>query len=193
MKNRERVILDALAKRREEPRNGPVRAWIFAEELRVSVGWMPIYEGVVDPAIKLGHEQRIDAFAFHTWPSKGYRRVAYEVKTSRADLKRELANPDKCAAALALSNLFYLVMDDSFNIEDLDLPDEWGVMRLVSGRRLRIVRRAPFRYTPIPPYSFMLSVARNLQARNDLDSPAWPEAPPSTSATSAGSNSERRT
>ncbi len=107
-----RLILDALRKRHDEPRNGLSRAWIYAEEVRVSTGFT--YgrhrgEELVEEAIRLGGEQSIDAFAFHIWPSKKYRRVAYEVKASRSDLKRELDQPHKCAAALALSNEFYLV------------------------------------------------------------------------------------
>jgi hypothetical protein len=152
---------------------------VYAEEVRISTGFTHLAsDGQIDDAIRLGGEQSIDAFAFHTWPSEKYRRVAYEVKASRSDLKRELDQPFKCAAALALSNEFYLVATTEV-VEDFTIPDEWGIMEwstsyqqlLIDGPphqpirgKLRITRRAPWRDTPLPPYSFMLSLARNLQA-----------------------------
>lgn len=121
--------------------------------------------GDMEEAVRIGAEQRIDAFALHTWPSKKYRRVAYEVKVSRTDLKRELDRPFKCAAALALSNEFYLVCDEEVDIAGFSLPQEWGIMRFSGSIRTTV--RAPWRDTPLPPYSFMLSLARNLQAETE--------------------------
>ena len=177
--NLTRLILDALRKRHDEQRNGLSRAWIYAEEVRVSTGFTHLAsDGQIEEAIRLGGEQSIDAFAFHTWPSKKYRRVAYEVKASRSDLKRELDQPHKCAAALALSNEFYLVAPTDV-LDGFTIPDEWGIIewtttaqqRLIApdeyepiAGKLRSTRSAPWRDTPLPPYSFMLSLARNLQA-----------------------------
>lgn len=161
-----RSILDALRRRHEEPRNGLARAWIYVEEVRVSTGFS-------------GSAQSIDAFALHTWPSKKYRRVAYEVKASRSDLRRELEQPWKCEAALGLSNQFYLVIPTGL-LEGIRIPDEWGIIEYVtteqmvladgssaSKGRLYTERGAPWRDTETPPYSFMLSVARNLQAKGE--------------------------
>ena len=183
--NPTRLILDALRLRHDEQRNGLSRAWIYAEEVRVSTGLdftrLPS-QNQIDDAIRLGAEQSIDAFAFHTWPSKRYKRVAYEVKASRSDLKRELNQPYKCAAALALSNEFYLVAPTDV-LEGFTLPDEWGTIEWATtaqqrllGRdeyepingKLRITRSAPWRDTALPPYSFMLSLARNLQAETSV-------------------------
>jgi hypothetical protein len=164
--NLTRLILDALRKRHDEQRNGLSRAWIFAEEVRVSTGFTHLAsDEQVDDTIRLGGEQSIDAFAFHTWPSEKYRRVAYEVKASRSDLKRELDQPFKCAAALALSNEFYLVAPTDVLIGGITdhFPETWGVMSYHKGR-IRTIKRALWRDTPLPPYSFMLSLARNLQA-----------------------------
>ena len=175
------LLLNALRKRHDEPRNGNSRAWVYAEEVRISTGWATL--GMTDehnPWIASA-EQRIDAFAFHTWRSQKYRRVAYEVKLSRQDLNRELNQPHKCAAALALSNEFYLVAPtDVLEGGMLNrVPETWGVIewtttvqqRLIDGPphepttgKLRKLRKAPWRDTPFPPYGFMLSLARNLQA-----------------------------
>ncbi len=157
------TLLELLRDRHDEPRNGDSRAWVYAEEVRVAPGWRDYARDAdVDPAIRAGAEQRLDAFALHTWPSEKWRRVAYEVKTSTADLRRELGQPHKCAAALALSNEFYLVAGPDVQVP-ADLPPGWGVM-VVEGGRLTTTRKAPWRDVPLPPYSFMLSLARNLQA-----------------------------
>ena len=177
--NPTRLILDALRLRHDEQRNGLSRAWIYAEEVRVSTGFTRLpSQDQIDDAIRLGAEQSIDAFALHTWPSKRYKRVAYEVKVSRSDLKRELNQPYKCAAALALSNEFYLVAPTDV-LEGFTLPDEWGTIEWTTTAQQRLIvpdeyypikgklrntRSAPWRDTPLPPYSFMLSLARNLQA-----------------------------
>lgn len=168
-------ILDNLRRRHEHRTNGLSRAWIYAEELRIATGFTRIGTELVfmDPVIAHAGEQRIDAFALHTWPSQRFQRVAYEVKTTRSDLTRELNQPHKAAAALALSNMFYLVVGPELGevLDDFELPDEWGTMvsyppsRSTDGR-IRIRTRSPWRDTPTPPYSFMLSLARNLQGHD---------------------------
>ena len=160
-----RGILDALAERHARERNGNSRAWIFVEEVRISTGFGYYGAHNQPPQGLLGAaEQRIDAFALHTWPSKKFQRVAYEVKASMTDLRRELGKPWKCQAALTLSNEFYLVAPADIlagGIVD-EFPATWGVMAYrTSG--LRTVRKAPWREADLPPYSFMLSIARNLQ------------------------------
>jgi hypothetical protein len=159
------LILSALRKRHDEPRNGLSRAWVYAEEVRVSTGFGPAAGWAPGQPFRFPGDQRIDAFALHTWPSKKYRRVAYEVKASRFDLKRELDQPHKCAAALALSNEFYLVAPTDVLIGGItdNFPETWGVMSYHKGR-ITTIKRALWRDTPLPPYSFMLSLARNLQA-----------------------------
>lgn len=160
-----RSILDALKKRHAYEANGLSKAWIYVEEVRISTGFFPLRGTSIDPIIRAASDQRIDAFALHTWPSKKYRRVAYEVKASRSDLRRELDQPEKCEVALALSNEFFLVAPTDVLIGGItdDFPETWGVMSFHKGKTTTI-KRAPWRDTPNPPYSFMLSVARNLQS-----------------------------
>lgn len=162
-----RVILDALRRRHNNPKNGNSRAWVYVEEVRVGPGFTAHPgEMEMDNPIRQGREQRIDAFAFHTWPSKRFRRIAYEVKTSRADLRHEFDHPEKSAAAMALSNEFYLVVGGDLSIIDFDIRSDWGILKLQGGR-LYTIRDALWRDTPSPPYSFMLSVARTIQQRED--------------------------
>ena len=173
--NTTRAILDALDRRHREPRNGNSRAWVFAEEVRVSTGFGPPAERKDGQPWRIPGDQRIDAFAFHTWPSKKYRRVAYEVKASQSDLRHELDQPWKCEAALGLSNEFYLVAPTDVLTGGMtdDFPEAWGILSFHKGR-ITTIKRAPWRDTDLPPYSFMLSLARNLQARVDADSSVPP-------------------
>ena len=165
--NPTRFILDVLRRRHDQPRNGNSRAWVYVEEVRIGPGFSAhVGEMEMDNPIRIGREQRIDAFAFHTWPSYRLTRVAYEVKTSRADLRRELDLPSKCAAAVALSNEFYLVIPSSELLVGFETPPEWGIMIVKDGKE-KIMRRAPWRDTPPPPYSFMLSVARTIQQHGE--------------------------
>lgn len=50
----------------------------------------------------------VDLLAVSAW-SKGHR-IAYEIKVSRADLRRELLEPSKRALAVAISRQFYLAV-----------------------------------------------------------------------------------
>jgi len=53
----------------------------------------------------------IDFLAFSAWSSKGgYRRIGYEVKVSRSDLRNELLNPSKRALNVAWCHEFYLAV-----------------------------------------------------------------------------------
>lgn len=163
--NTTRMILNALRRRHEEPRNGNSRAWVYAEEVRVATGFGSPAGRTPGQPVRYPGDQRIDAFALHTWPSQKYNRVAYEVKAFRADLQRELKQPWKCEPALGLSNQFYLVIPTGM-LEGVTLPDEWGVIEW-TGDRLFVERAAPWRESEVPPYSFMLSLARNLQAETE--------------------------
>ncbi len=171
--NRTRLILDLLAAKHSAQGNGLAREWVFAEELRINTGFGPDTTLPMDHPARIGWEQRIDAYAMHTWPSQRYQRIAYEVKVSRSDLRRELEQPAKQDAALALSNELYLVLDHDVRYDDLKVPEEWGVMVLAyrqptlldeAGRaRLKTVRKASYRDTEQPGFGFMLSLARNVQ------------------------------
>ena len=160
-------VLSQLERWHEKPCNRTSRAWIFASEVRVGTGWGPT--SGTDPSIRIANAQRIDAFAFNVWASHKFERRAYEIKVSRSDLMYELGNLWKSAAALALSNRFFLVIPKVLTnyVKQMDLdeqiPSEWGIIT-VEDSRLQTLKRAPWRETPDPPHSFMLSMCRNLQA-----------------------------
>ena len=168
-----REVLHRLERRHQIPSNGGSRAWVFASEVRVGTGFYTYVESHgIDNTIRNATQQRIDAFAFNLWASTRFERRAYEIKVTKTDLAHELANPAKAAAALALSNRFFLVVPSQLaeHVKQLDIdgciPTEWGILTVESSR-LRTLKRAPWRDTPNPPHNFMLSVCRNLQRRGD--------------------------
>ena len=86
----------------------------FFEELRVGTGFA------------VGNDQRIDAFAIHTFPSRGLIRTAYEVKVSRQDFLNELKNPEKRKFAMLMSNQFYFVTSPGI-VKEGELPPDCGL------------------------------------------------------------------
>lgn len=165
MSDREKtaMVLAALQQHHARARgNGLSAAWVYAEEVRVSTGFSG---GVHLPRELLGtSEQRIDAFAIHTWPSKGWVRRAYEVKVSRSDLRKELSDHDKSAAARFLSNQFVLVVHDSVPVTKGEVPPSWGLWRCSDDGDLRTVRPGLVKHREPPPLPFMVSFARAVAA-----------------------------
>jgi len=123
----------------------PIEAWVFFAELRVGTG----FGG--------RKEQRLDAWAMHCWPSAQYRRIAYEIKVTKSDMQHEIENPQKRQAALSLSNEFYWAIPSG--LETPLLPAEAGLI-VVDERGAHVARKAPYRESPLPPLSFLASVAR---------------------------------
>lgn len=65
---------------------------------------------MVGPWTTLEEYRGIDLLAVAAWSSLGFRRVGYEVKVSRSDLRRELLNPHKRQSAVAWCHEFYLAV-----------------------------------------------------------------------------------
>lgn len=84
--------------------------------------------------------QRIDAVAYGMWARTGHAVHGIEVKTSRADLLRELRDPSKSAAAAAACDYWWLALGEATLLREGDpVPDGWGVMA-AHGRGLRTIR-----------------------------------------------------
>jgi len=168
------TILDALRARHARERNGDTPAWIFATEVTALVGFSglrPTDRARFEAAgLAFFGSSRIDAFALHTWPSQKYRRIAYEVKVTRSDLTRDLADRWKQATAKSLSNLFYYVLDADVTCRTDEIPDDCGLMRY-SQAGLRIVKQAPWRNVPDPPLQFLLSLMRRIQMEAERTRP----------------------
>lgn len=139
-------VLDAIATRYHPP-----GSWLFLRELRLGTGHGK------------DSEQRVDAWAMHLWPSRQNRRVAYEVKTSRSDLLRELRTPRKRTRALLRSNEFYFVVSEGLLTLE-ELPAECGLITATTlglGLHVEITEPAPWRDTPPPTWLFVGALLRH--------------------------------
>jgi hypothetical protein len=151
--------------------------WVFVDELRNGTG----YSG--------GANGYMDGFAINCFPSRGFERIAFEIKLSRADFTRELRKPLKRKIALLYSNRFYFVTPPGLLKPD-ELPPEAGLWEIQEpdpdefredGRKkynrhperwLREVAPAPHRDTPPPSWSLFCSMARRLKRLEEANGAA---------------------
>lgn len=135
-------------------------AWAFFPEFRPETG----FSGGCD-------DRRLDAWAMHLWPSRRHRRIAYEIKVSRADFRCELRNPDKRQPALRISNEFYFAAPLGL-IHSSELPLECGLVTVRGDGWVDVVVRAPHRETAPPTWGMLAALARRLQAIEGRQ-PSW--------------------
>ena len=123
---------------------------IVLEEVAQGTGW---------------HASRwADVLALGIWRKTGERLDGYEIKASRADLKRELADLSKHHAIARYCHTWTLVLwDDSLLLPNI--PESWGIMLTAPGQldeRELVIHRKPPRLTPEPwPRGFVASMVRN--------------------------------
>jgi len=101
----------------------------------------------------------IDAIVMSLWPSRGQLLDGVEIKVSRSDFTRELANPEKQEAHFKYLDRFWLAVGDETIVREGELPETWGL--LVPARtKLKVVKQAP-RLTPEPlPRSMLAAILR---------------------------------
>lgn len=104
-----------------------------------------------------------DLVALAVWPSQGLTLDGYEIKASRADLRKELSDPSKHEAVARYCDTWTLVAwDESVLVEGI--PEWWGILLTVEGadgRELKTHRKAAKR-EPLPwPREFVCSLTRN--------------------------------
>ncbi len=125
------------------------REWVCFEELRLGTG----YGGAI--------EQEIDFWALNCYPSAGMQSIAYEIKVTRSDFKRELANPKKRHGAMEISNRFYFVAPIGL-IQPDELPADCGLVEIGDGKAVVTVQATWRDRLASPPWRFLASVARRV-------------------------------
>jgi hypothetical protein len=115
---------------------------LFAEELRLSSGF--------------GNAGRIDFWAMSAAPSDGNKAVAYEIKVSRGDFKRD--THDKQRGARLLSDHFYYITPAGM-IDTSEVPDWAGLIEVEWRRGVRSPVLSPRTIVPAP--------------KRDKDAPSW--------------------
>lgn len=95
------------------------------------------YGFLVIPEMTIG-DRRIDVFAINWSPSQCARRIAFEIKITKADFVKEVNNPSKRKSFLQLAGEFYFVVPKGL-IDKKSVPmdcglievdrDKWGFLR----------------------------------------------------------------
>jgi hypothetical protein len=112
-----------------------------------------------------------DAYAMHTWPSKGFRCVGYEIKTSRSDFKREIEDPTKRAPLEAVAHEVYFLTSPGLVKLD-EVPEGWGLIE-PRGDTLTVRKAATQRRLEALPWKLVASIARRAVEPSDLPPLAW--------------------
>lgn len=126
----------------------PAPAWTVLEELRDSTGWA-------------GRGQAADAFAFGTWPSRGFRVIGFEIKSFRGDWLRELKDPEKAEGLAKFADEWWLIANTDCAREE-EIPMTWGWAK-PTDKGLKVIKK------PNPQMKakeinrvFLMSIVRNI-------------------------------
>jgi hypothetical protein len=120
--------------------NGPV--WAYLEHVRNAAGFAAT--------------RTLDAMALSLWPSRGHELHGYEVKISRADFRRELADGGKADAWHGIVDRFWIVAPLGI-VPKAELPATWGLLETdKAGKKLRSTVPAPLQTVERAP------IARNV-------------------------------
>ena len=100
-----------------------------------------------------------DAVAINLWPSRGLEIEGFELKVSRSDWQRELANPAKAEAVCKYCDRWTVVVGEASIVRDGELPPTWGLM-VASDKGLRVVVKPPKLAPCALSRSFVAAIAR---------------------------------
>lgn len=115
---------------------------------------------------------QIDLFAFNLWKSGGYRRLAFEVKVSRADFRRELDKPAKRAPWQGLAEETWFAAPAGV-IPVGEVPEGWGLLEVLPDGSVKRPRRAVQRSVTALPIDFAAALARRVSDPPPPPSMAW--------------------
>lgn len=100
-----------------------------------------------------------DALVMSLWPSRGLELHGFEVKVSRGDWKKELADPKKAEAICKYCDRWWIVAGSKDIVPVDELPKTWGLLA-AHGNGLKVMKPAP-ELSPIPfDRKFIASVFR---------------------------------
>lgn len=144
------IMLDLLHREYEGGRSDLAPPYVVIEEVAPGTGFS-------------GPSRYADVVALSTWPSRGLKLEGFEIKASKADLRRELADPGKHHAVARYCDEWSLVVYRRSILEGLDIPPDWGLLAVddETGEKLETIRK-PAKRTPEPwPRAFVCSLVRN--------------------------------
>ncbi len=121
--------------------------WIVLPEFRFSTGFST-YAG-----------RTLDVYAINCYPSTHHHRIAYEIKVSLGDFKREMAEPIKRKPALYISNQFYFVAPPGLIAPAL-IPPEAGLIETTGSAEWKVLVHAPMRESFPAPWGTVAMLGR---------------------------------
>ena len=83
-----------------------------------------------------------DAVAMSLYPSRGLELNGFEIKVSRSDWQKELADPSKAEAVCKYCDRWWIVAGDPKIVHAGELPPTWGLL-VAQGKRLVCKTKAP--------------------------------------------------
>jgi len=133
-------------------------------------------EYVVLPGVRsatgAGAARTADAIAMSPWPSRGLAIHGFEIKVSRNDMLRELANPEKAEAVAEYCNYWWIVASDPRVVQPEEVPALWGLY-VKDGSALRLVKDAAQRPPRAPTTEFLASILRaayeHMPSKKEID------------------------
>lgn len=175
----ESVVADLLRQRHAHPGNGGSGRFVFARQVRSDSGFAGER---TDDTGNVSTLRTFDAVAIGLWQSSRHAVHVFEIKVSRSDWLRELADPDKTAAALAIAEYFWIVAPAGI-VKLTELGDGWGLIEVhgdgdAKPWRMRATKRATALRPPSTtlPRGFVTALLRAVPgavpgARNDHPRP----------------------
>lgn len=105
------------------------------------------------------HEREADAVSCSLWASRGIEFEGYEIKVSRSDWKRELANPEKADGMVLMCHRWWIVAPEGI-VPAAEVPETWGLLEVVGEGELRTAVKAPKRVDAKPDWPLVASLMR---------------------------------
>lgn len=99
-----------------------------------------------------------DALAASVWPSRGLYLTGFEIKVSRGDWRKELADPQKAADMQQYCRYWYVVAPDGV-VDVGEVPDNWGLI-VVNSTSVKNAKAAPALEHKQPDMLLLCSVLR---------------------------------
>lgn len=129
------------------------RRYAIAEEVGLTTGYS---------------HRRIDVVVVDCYASNGFRIDGIEIKVSKADLKRELEDPEKHVAFFDVIDYYTLACPKG--IADMALiPPKWGIMQINEDGTTRYIRRPIALHDDKPQAvsrGFLAALVRSIQGRD---------------------------
>jgi hypothetical protein len=131
--------------------------------------WAVFYEVANGTGFGDGGRRWADAVAIGIWPSRGHAIHGFEIKRSRGDWQRELADPTKADAVSKWCDFWWVVASDRAIVPLSELPETWGLL-VPRGEGLVSVKDAPKREAAPLSRAFVAAMLRRVSETTVLKS-----------------------